>query len=93
MKPVELRFPQAIFIRAIVEREPRALNLDHQSMPRQKGMVQMWQRNRVSQRLIGLERFRFVVALTIASPEDVSANHELMTGHLDGTASLCPHRN
>ena len=68
---------------AVVEREPRALNLDHETMTREKSVVQMWQRNRVIKRLIGRKRFRIVVVLTVPTPEDFCAYHKLVAGHLE----------
>ena len=60
---------------AVVKREPRALDLDHEAMPRPEGVVHVRQWDRVRQRLIGRERSRLVVVVTVATPEYVGAHH------------------
>src|SRR5438876_6840676 len=42
---------------AIIERKPTRLNLDHDSMPRQKDMVRSWQGPAIKQRLVRRDRF------------------------------------
>jgi len=60
---------------AVVKREPRALDLHHEAMPRAERVVHVRQRDRVSQRLIRCERLWLVVVVTVSAPEYVGAHH------------------
>ena len=56
---------------AIIEWKPRALNLNHQTMPRQDRVINLRQRKGVFQHLICSNRFRFRDIFPIATSENI----------------------
>src|SRR5581483_4374805 len=79
LRPKDIRH-EGLWI-AVVKREPARMDLNHDPVSWQENVVRSRQSEPIEQRLVWRNRFRTLQRLAIASAENISRNHQLVSAH------------